>query len=393
MKNKNPKILFLNHRAKMGGSEFGLFDIAKNFPKCEVILCEHGELEERLIRSNISVKIWPLSSNIQKIARKSKNYWAKLKTIPEVLKMALKIAKLASKFDCIYANSQKTFIIGSIATIFCKKPLIWHLRDILSEEHFSSSHIKLDVKYANKFATIIIANSEATRQSFIINGGNPEKIVTIYNGIETQQFKKIDQNLIEQYKKSLNINLAKPTIGLFGRLTEWKGQHIAINAFKKVPEAQLIIVGSPLFDDDSYFEKLIKLTKRLKLVNRVFFIGQRADTSPILQICDIIIHTSVAPEPFGRVIVEGMLSEKPVIATRGGGALEIIDHNVNGLLVPMNQPELLAKAINYLLKNPEEAKKLAKNGYKKASKYFDQDQMIKKIKEIIIHVTNKTINN
>ncbi len=48
---------------------------------------------------------------------------------------------------------------------------------------------------------------------------------------------------------------------------------------------------------------------------------------------DIVVHTSIAPEPFGRVIVEGMLARKPVIATRAGGALETIDEGVTGLLV------------------------------------------------------------
>ena len=55
---------------------------------------------------------------------------------------------------------------------------------------------------------------------------------------------------------------------------------------------------------------------------------------------DIVVHTSIAPEPFGRVIVEGMLARKPVIATRAGGALEIIDEGVTGLLVtPAGTPD------------------------------------------------------
>ena len=379
----NPKILFLNHHAKMGGSEFVLLDIVKHFPGCKVILCEHGDLEEKLIRLNIPVEIKELSETTQAVGRKTTNYWDKLRTFPEILLLSFKIAQIAKNFDYIYANSQKAFIFGCLASYFSRKPLIWHLHDILSTEHFSQSHIELDIKYANRYAKAVIACSEAARQSFIDHGGNPEKIVTIYNDVDAEQFVEMDKIGLNQFKKNLMLNPEKPILGLFGRLTQWKGQHIAINAMKKIPEAQLIIVGSPLFEGSTYFEQLLKLAKRLKVSNRVHFLGQRTDISPIIQICDVILHTSVAPEPFGRVIVEGMIMEKPVIATRGGGTTEIIDNNVNGVLIPMNNPEVLAKAVNQLLRNPDEAKRIARAGYKKALAEFGQGNMIRSIKNLI----------
>jgi glycosyltransferase involved in cell wall biosynthesis len=85
---------------------------------------------------------------------------------------------------------------------------------------------------------------------------------------------------------------------------------------------------------------------------------------------DIVVHTSVEPEPFGRVIVEGMLAERPVIATVGGGVREIIADGVNGLLVPPNDPAALAAAIRALAADPEEARRLAAKGRERARQSF-----------------------
>ena len=85
---------------------------------------------------------------------------------------------------------------------------------------------------------------------------------------------------------------------------------------------------------------------------------------------DIIVHTSVNPEPFGRVIVEGMLAGRPVIATRGGGVSEIVQDGVNGCLVPPDDAPALAELIDTLVKKPQFAQKIARTGYEGAVSRF-----------------------
>jgi len=91
---------------------------------------------------------------------------------------------------------------------------------------------------------------------------------------------------------------------------------------------------------------------------------------------DIVVHTSIAPEPFGRVIVEGMLARRPVIATAAGGALEIIDDEHTGRLVPPGDPDVLAEAVTHLLKRPEEARQMGRAGHAVARERFSTESML-----------------
>ncbi len=84
------------------------------------------------------------------------------------------------------------------------------------------------------------------------------------------------------------------------------------------------------------------------LANRAHFLGFRDDVPALMKGVDIVAHTSIAPEPFGRVVVEGMLAGKPVIAARDGGVTEIIDDGRDGLLVPSGDANALAAAIRQL---------------------------------------------
>jgi glycosyltransferase involved in cell wall biosynthesis len=89
-----------------------------------------------------------------------------------------------------------------------------------------------------------------------------------------------------------------------------------------------------------------------------------------MHLVDIVAHTSTATEPFGRVVVEGMLAGRPVVATRAGGPREIITHNQTGKLVPPDDPDRLAHALRSLLRNRTAAATMAERGRRAARERF-----------------------
>jgi glycosyltransferase involved in cell wall biosynthesis len=99
---------------------------------------------------------------------------------------------------------------------------------------------------------------------------------------------------------------------------------------------------------------------------------------------DIVVHSSITPEPFGRVIVESMLAERPVIATRAGGALEIVEHGRTGLLITPNDPAALTTAIVDLMANPKRAASLARNGRRSAEYRFAPNVVIPALEQHIV---------
>jgi glycosyltransferase involved in cell wall biosynthesis len=103
---------------------------------------------------------------------------------------------------------------------------------------------------------------------------------------------------------------------------------------------------------------LQSLTKSLGLENRVVFTGFRTDVPRIVQALDVVVLSSSAPEPFGRVVIEGMAAGKPVVATAAGGVLDIIDDKVNGMLVPCKDSAAMADAVLELLSDREKARQI-----------------------------------
>jgi glycosyltransferase involved in cell wall biosynthesis len=115
----------------------------------------------------------------------------------------------------------------------------------------------------------------------------------------------------------------------------------------------------------------------------VHFLGFRDDVPRLMTFVDLVLHTSVAPEPFGRVIVEAMLAGTPVLATRAGGPVEIVQEPDTGVLVPPGDPEALATAVQDVLSSPNRARAMAQAAQAYARRRFSVEQMQKGVKEAI----------
>ena len=378
---KQTKILFIDHTAEMGGAEYSLLAIAKKYPLSTVLTLSKGSLVKIFKKNHINTIVIEIPEKIKKISRKS--YWSPAEFIlyPKLIFIVLQIAFISKKYDLIYANSQKSFIMASLAAKITRKPIIWHLRDILSEEHFSKRNIKLMINLANKFADKVIANSSATAKAFIKQGGKEKLVEVVYSGIDLKPFLS-SQNKNRELLKELNLR-NNPVVGAFSRLARWKGQHILIEALTFLPNVHAIILGGPLFGSRNYEERIKKLARELDLSDRVHFLGHQENIPAYMAICDIVIHTSITPEPFGRIIVEGMLSKKPIIATNLGGVTEIIDQNLNGILIEPNDPKLLADKIQYLLENKKIAQEISNKGYQKAISNFTSESTNRTIDKIV----------
>ena len=103
---------------------------------------------------------------------------------------------------------------------------------------------------------------------------------------------------------------------------------------------------------------------------------------------DAVVHTSITPEPFGRVIVEGMLAQRPVVAARAGGVLEIVDDYENGMLCTPGDAHALADALAELSSNDELRARLVKNGYKTALSRFGTDTYVGSVERILRRVAS-----
>lgn len=372
------RVLFLDHTAELGGAELSLLGIASEVPfSCHVLLLSDGPFREQLLDAGVSVEIISGSSGLHAVRRDSRMR-SLLASIPAVFSLVRLIAKKAKDYDVIYANTQKSFVVAALASVVSRKPVVWHLRDILDSEHFSSTTRKAVILLANMRAQMVIANSMATESAFHAAGGAQELTEVIYNAIDPRPFDNLNPGNVNNTRKSItssNVVL----VGVFGRLAQWKGQHVLIEAVKDLPDIHAVIIGASLFGEEKYENRLKVQVKKLGLQDRVHFLGFRSEIPELMKAMDIIVHTSIAPEPFGRVVVEGMLAERPVVATKAGGVLEIIDDNKTGLLVKPGSSTDLARAIKRLINDQDLSRRLTTQAKHDALVRFSPDRMLKQI--------------
>ncbi len=296
--------------------------------------------------------------------------------------MVATVANLSQKHQLIYANTQKALVVGALASVISRRPLVFHLHDILSADHFSAMNRYIAVTLANHFASLVIANSEATRKTFIQAGGRPDRVTVVYNGFEPTRY-QVSEADREQLRQQLGLS-GQFVVGHFSRLSPWKGQHILIEALAHSPQpVTVLLVGDALFGEDAYVQKLHRQIAELGLTDRVRFLGFRTDVPQLMTACDLIAHTSTAPEPFGRVIVEAMLCGRPVVAAAAGGATELIDHGETGWLTPPADSQKLAEIIQLCYEQPDRAAEVAHWSRYTARQRFDLNMINQQINQLL----------
>lgn len=375
-------ILFVDQSGAPGGGELSLLDIAKHYREsCKVILLSDGPFRRMLEQAAIQVAVFSAPPAMAGVTRERAGA-GDVMVVPAVLKVAGRLARIAREYGVIYANTQKAMIVAALAGRLVGKPVIWHLRDILSAEHFGRTQRWTAVRLANSWISRVIVNSRATGEAFIAAGGDRALVTVIHNGIDPGPFALVSNERLAHLRTSLCLK-GEPLVGLFGRLSPWKGQHVLIEALRLLPGVHALLVGSALYGEDAYAENLRRRAAAMNLTDRIHFLGFRTDIADLMSLVSLVVHTSVAPEPFGRVLVEGMLAKRPVVASRAGGAGEIIEDGTSGVLVAPADPRALAGALDSLLSDKVLATRIAMNGHERASRLFSLDAMLGRIEQEI----------
>ncbi|WP_193198850.1 glycosyltransferase family 4 protein [Nostoc sp. MG11] len=374
------KILFLDQSGKPGGAELCLIDIAKPYrDRALVGLFADGSFKNLLQQNSIPVEVLA-TQTIQ--VRKESSLTQGLKSLGQIIPLITKVVKRASEYDLIYANTQKALVVGALASLFSRRPLVYHLHDILSQEHFSQTNLRIAINLANRLASLVIANSQASKTAFVQAGGNPDIIKVVYNGFEPKIYQTSESD-IKQLKQKLGLE-GQFVVGHFSRLAPWKGQHILITALAECPpQVTALLVGDALFGEQDYVQQLHQQVAEMGLENRVKFLGFRSDIPQLMAACEVVAHTSTSPEPFGRVIVEAMLCGRPVVAAKAGGAIELVEHGINGFLVTPGKPQELAQVITTCLQEAQTTATIAHNAQAIASQRFDVTTINQQIAQLL----------
>jgi glycosyltransferase involved in cell wall biosynthesis len=237
---------------------------------------------------------------------------------------------------------------------------------------------QVDLKFAH-----VMCVSEATKQVLLEGRVPVAHAQVIHTGLDVDEFLN---GSVGARKDVPN----QPLKLLYaGRMTAEKGIETIFEALAELAHDQsplhvhVQLAGGGL---EAYLRELREKVARLGVAQQVTFLGRvPAEEMPrLMQSCDLLLVPSIWPEPFARVVLEGMVCRMVVVATPTGGTGEIVWDAENGLLFPAGDSHALAARIRVLAANPDLRKQLAEAGWQTVMQHFTKKKMLDEIEAFLI---------
>ena len=371
-----------NTDGTVGGSYYSLLYLVKGLDRSRyepivVFYTEHSLLPA-FREANIETVIWPKPGAYTFGARMSR-------ALGPLRVGALVVQKIM--------NFWRSFVIAAIARAWYlvrRQVRIVHLnnsvlynhdwmfaarltgRVCVTHERGINDHFPAMARYFGRRLDAVICISEAVRENMRRRGANFENLVTIFNGLDPSTMTTTTRP--EEIRRSLGLEPMDVVVGMIGNIRAWKGQDTLVHAVDRVrrtvPAVRCVLVGDTSPADREYGEQLTRLVAELGLERHVVFAGFRRNVADFLMMFDVVVHTSVLPEPFGRVILEAMACRKAVIASGAGAIPEIVEEGRTGLMFPPGDADALAEAITRLTHDRREFKEMGERGYERLLREF-----------------------
>jgi glycosyltransferase involved in cell wall biosynthesis len=251
--------------------------------------------------------------------------------------------------DMVYLNSPDELTFGLLTGLISRAPVICHL-------HNASPTAMLPRLAAR--AHRLIACSEFVRARYVEAGVDPSQVTVVHNGVDLEAYSPATEVQRSTARRELGLPEDVFVTLFLGRLDAGKGVEVLLEAWRKMAfspdQARLLIVGSPTLSADpvSRLKELQGLTPQ-----GCHWLPMRREVVTSLHAADVLAVPSTGPEPFGRVVVEGLASGLPVVASRVGGIPEILDGALAQFLVePGSEVELadrLASLVEWRADRPD----------------------------------------
>ena len=368
----NLKVLQVIPKLGYGGAETGCFDIAHYLPEnnCgSYIVTSGGDLLKFINKDKVKVIKLPVQSKNPLII-----FFNFLALVGIILINNISIIHARSRapaWSCLFAAkiTGRKFVTTFHGTYNFKSKL---------KKFYNSVMVRSDLIIAG--SNFIFSHIKQNYSKYL---EAKKKLLVIFRGINVDYFDPSTKLDIDEKKllKKWQIEKDKKIILLPGRLTEWKGHEVFLDAINLVNielgyEAfYAIILGSDQ-GRDLYKKKLIRLTEQHRMTNQIKFIDHCKDMALAYKVSDIVVSASIEPEAFGRVAVEAQSMEKPIIASNIGGSNEtVIDEKTGFLFESNNAKSLSQKILKTLFLDEVSLKSMGIEGRKNIIKKFNVEKM------------------
>lgn len=226
---------------------------------------------------------------------------------------------------------------------------------------------RLASHWAERVVTVSYANEQEIRARRLVD---PGKLVVIREGLDLRRYPSLPDSRARI--RALGIADGAPVIGTVARLETPKGHTYLLRAVQRLigafPDLRCVIVGA-----GHLRERLEVEARYLGVHHHVIFTGFRNDMLELLQGFDVFVLPSLW-EGLGIVLLEAMAYQRPVVASRVGGVVDVVVDHETGLLVPPRAPSALAQAVEALLRDRARASAMGRAGYLRLVAEFRDDR-------------------
>jgi glycosyltransferase involved in cell wall biosynthesis len=381
-------ILFITHYTNLYGANKSLLTLLKGLVgighTCTVVSPGRGPFTEELEKIKVPIIIarhkWWVTEEERFPEGTLKTCKFYLREVYRLfywnIKALIQIKKQVSmkSIDLVYTNSSVSFV-GILAAVLFRKPHIWHLREFATL-HYNYRPIfgEFVFKSIIRASSFKICISQAIQCHYL---RNPHNSAIIYNGVLSQ--KAILENI--KGEKQTLINFA-----IVGVLHKSKNQAEAIRALALASKAknniQLLVAGEG--EEKSF---LVKLAQDLGVADKVIFLGYVEDVVSLLRKSYALLMCS-RNEGMGRVTAEAMCLGVPVIGFKGGGTVELVDHEENGLLYENGEIELAEHMVK-LVENKSYRNRLSSMAKEKSLQNFTIENYVNSVEKLVSMVGKK----
>ena len=362
-----PLILHVIHHLVTGGMENGLVSLINRMPSTSyrhAIVCieDYSDFRNRLTRPDTEVMAmrrsqigtWRLRYELFRIFRRLK---------PAIVHSrnksgldALLPARLAGVRHCVHGEHG------------------WDVHDLDGRSRKEQVLRRLHAPLVERYVTV----SRSLRDYLVERVGiRPERITTICNGVDTDKFRPAERKPVELLPASLQ-GEGLVVVGTVGRLQPVKDQQALLRAFAELvgeggpgaASARLLMVGNgPLR------EALEKQAQALGIAHLTTFAGDRTDVAQLLQCMHVFVLPSLA-EGISNTVLEAMATGLPVLATRVGGNVELVQDNGNGALFEAGNVAALKRLLAGYLADPDMRRRHGERSRQLAVESFSLKAMV-----------------
>ncbi len=308
--------------------------------------------------------------------------WRTVKNITAVLK--------SEQIDILHTHGGYAGLYGRWAAGRCETPVVVHTLHGIHYLHYRNPllrriSIALERLLSRRTDRLILVSHADLGRAVKHRLAPPDSLIVIPNGGPMPGV--LSPEAVIKKRQELGWNSRLPVVGTVARLHRQKGVLYFLLAAESIlvrfPDARMAVVG-----DGPLGRALKRRARRLKIDDKVFFLGERRDAFELMNLFDIFVLPSLW-EGLPFVLVEAAALGKPIVAAAVDGVPEVIEEKRTGLLVPPKIPQLLADAVVRLLEDRELAGRLGERARATVPLRFPLRRMVEQTENLYLKLYKK----